>query len=733
MRKIWLLMVFGLMSTGLFAQFDYTTMPDTVPNLGSRKAIRDLNNWNALHNAADGDSIDSLRLSIQTLESSSIPDQTGNDGKYLQSSTGTLRWWPISTGEAWIRDLNNDTLGSNLNAFILVQSDLRTTLGPAVRNVASSLSIPTFTPHVGWSNSGLGGNGFGDVALIRGGSTRFSTDAAGNYLYSSQFMPDLTGSGTGTSIVRYNRATGELTYADDAGGTSFTFGNGLNETGGAVTLGDTITQSTYITNDGESYSFQIRSAFSGGGQSSRFTVGGGAMSMQGWGNGTYNGGGTYSLAVDGHRSVIATTNEAADLAEIRLDTTQMRIRDDINLKGLEAYADYSTNYTDYSYVSKKWVSDNFSGGGSAFTSLTADTIDDNGAGFILSQSDIRTELGAKLLNEAASLTNPTLIPHQGWITSGIGGDGFGDVAIVRGGVTRFATDASGNFMYNNFFLPDISGTGTGTSILLYNRATGDVTYGDEVGTAYTASNGLTLVTTDFQLGGALTANTDLSGAYTLNIGETLAPLTLIEITSSTGSSIGLSDGADDQKYITITNASMLVADVQDTKGLEYGADYSTNWTDHSLVTKKWVTDNFSDITGDTIVIDSVAWMLSDTLDFRFGLGIGHPNDTASFFDGAYAGGWYNFQDTVVCFETIADIKGASADVDWRIVYSATKYDASPTVVTSGTVTTAGGTQTSTTFTNKFIPPNVNIWGEVDGAPAVKGIQMEIDLGYGKTR
>jgi hypothetical protein len=709
-------------------------MPDTVPNLGSRKAIRDLNNWNALHNAADGDSIDSLRLSIQTLESSSIPDQTGNDGKYLQSSTGTLRWWPISTGEAWIRDLNNDTLGSNLNAFILVQSDLRTTLGPAVRNVASSLSIPTLTPHVGWSNSGLGGNGFGDVALIRGGSTRFSTDAAGNYLYSSQFMPDLTGSGTGTSIVRYNRATGELTYADDAGGTSFTFGNGLNETGGAVKLGDTITETTYISNNEELYSFELRSTAAAPSSSASLSIGGGFMSMTGYNNTEYSTlYGRSGIGVNAEVATMSSINASASISLISVDTSQMLASDGINSKGLVYPGDYSTNWTDHSLVTKKWVSDNFSGGGSAFTSMTTDTIDDNGAGFILAQSDIRTELGAKLLNEAASLTNPTLNPHQGWITSGIGGDGFGEVAIIRGGVTRFATDASGNFMYNNFFLPDISGSGTGTSILLYNRATGDVTYGDEAGTVYTASNGLTLVTADFQLGGALTANTDLSGAYTLNIGETTDPITLIEITSLTGSSIGLSNGAADQKYITITNASMLVADVQDTKGLEYGADYSTNWTDHSLVTKKWVTDNFSDITGDTIVIDSVAWMLSDTLDFRFGLGIGHPNDTASFFDGAYAGGWYNFQDTVVCFETIADIQGASADVDWRIVYSATKYDTSPTVVTSGTVTTAGGTQTSTTFTNKFIPPNVNIWGEVDGAPAVKGIQMEIDLGYGKTR
>lgn len=37
----------------------------------------------------------------------------------------------------------------------------------------------------------------------------------------------------------------------------------------------------------------------------------------------------------------------------------------------------------------------------------------------------------------------------------------------------------------------------------------------------------------------------------------------------------------------------IVGSFDENKGFTYNNDYSANWTDHSLVTKKWVTDNFS--------------------------------------------------------------------------------------------------------------------------------------------
>jgi len=40
------------------------------------------------------------------------------------------------------------------------------------------------------------------------------------------------------------------------------------------------------------------------------------------------------------------------------------------------------------------------------------------------------------------------------------------------------------------------------------------------------------------------------------------------------------------------DGSVVFTDGINSKGIVYAGDYSANWTDHSLVTKKWVTDNF---------------------------------------------------------------------------------------------------------------------------------------------
>lgn len=52
-------------------------------------------------------------------------------------------------------------------------------------------------------------------------------------------------------------------------------------------------------------------------------------------------------------------------------------------------------------------------------------------------------------------------------------------------------------------------------------------------------------------------------------------------------------GANDFKAFQITDSIMEIRDDVHLKGLENRADYSAAWTDHSLVTKKWVTDNFA--------------------------------------------------------------------------------------------------------------------------------------------
>jgi len=69
-------------------------------------------------------------------------------------------------------------------------------------------------------------------------------------------LPNIDGTGTGTSMLYYNRATGEVSYADGpAAGTSYTFANGLDESGGTATLGGALTGDTDI--DLSSYHFRV--------------------------------------------------------------------------------------------------------------------------------------------------------------------------------------------------------------------------------------------------------------------------------------------------------------------------------------------------------------------------------------------------------------------------------------------------------------------------------------------
>jgi hypothetical protein len=146
-----------------------------------------------------------------------------------------------------------------------------------------------------------------------------------------------------------------------------------------------------------------------------------------------------------------------------------------------------------------------------------------------------------------------------------------------------------------------------------------------------------------------------------------------------------------------------------------------------------VTTLWEEVFDNSVPIDTAVWMLRDTITFPFGLGAGNANDVNTFLDGAFMGGWYNEQDSLMSCKVIGNSKGTGADVDVKIVYDATKWDATPTVVWSGTITTAGGQVTSTTFTNKMIPPNVHVWAEVDGTPTEAATLLTLDYLFSKKR
>lgn len=146
---------------------------------------------------------------------------------------------------------------------------------------------------------------------------------------------------------------------------------------------------------------------------------------------------------------------------------------------------------------------------------------------------------------------------------------------------------------------------------------------------YTIQNGLHLDGDNIELGGTLGEATDITGSGSTN------RLRLRHFVSATNSEyiafeydnvidvivfanddytgdqakVYLNEGevgvkafsGANESGVVISTSAMTVTDTINTKGLVYAADYSTNWTDHSLITKKWVTDNFIQIAGNVIV------------------------------------------------------------------------------------------------------------------------------------
>lgn len=213
------------------------------------------------------------------------------------------------------------------------------------------------------------------------------------------------------------------------------------------------------------------------------------------------------------------------------------------------------------------------------------------------------------------------------------------IGVTYGG-TNFTAYTVGDFLYAD------------TTTTLAKRAA--VTTGSVLGSAGTntapaylaVSNGLTATATTFKLGGALTATTNITGAQTLSLGTTGSRLsnligystTLTALYAGSSASAGTygalfaygaansyitgfqsTDGTDivsveatkttlqvlltgsnaiigiNSAGATVTNNGtnnvFVVTDTGASKGIVYAADYSANFTNESLVSKRWVQNN----------------------------------------------------------------------------------------------------------------------------------------------
>ena len=183
----------------------------------------------------------------------------------------------------------------------------------------------------------------------------------------------------------------------------------------------------------------------------------------------------------------------------------------------------------------------------------------------------------------------------------------GDIAITEGADHTSTPQAGQGYLWVRNDVPN--------TLIFTNDAGTDM----EIGAAsYTFENGLTEAAGVAELGGALTDTVEITtgGTYDLilyvnspgnywNSGFRVSGdgySHMIFENSATqhssfnvqqyGPTIRQEDDSDNVNIFSMLSGIFEVTDAQNSKGIVYAADYSANWTDHSLVTKKWVTDNF---------------------------------------------------------------------------------------------------------------------------------------------
>ena len=241
--------------------------------------------------------------------------------------------------------------------------------------------------------------------------------------------------------------------------------------------------------------------------------------------------------------------------------------DTTNTKGLEYAADYSANFTSNSLVTKAYVDANSSlNSTTAGNGLTLNgdavelggTLDKNttiaGGSFNLTFNDLATA--------TIEATTIAIATSSGYSLDMNGAATFTDIGNSKG--IEYAADYSTNF----------------TDRSLVDKGYVDTEIGNITQEATTADNGLTETGDNIQLGGALTQNTiiDGTGIYNLsfnNLNTATIDASTIAIATSSGYSLDM-------------NGTATFTDTGNSKGIEYAADYSTNFTDRSLVDKGYV-------------------------------------------------------------------------------------------------------------------------------------------------
>ena len=125
-----------------------------------------------------------------------------------------------------------------------------------------------------------------------------------------------------------------------------------------------------------------------------------------------------------------------------------------------------------------------------------------------------------------------------------------------------------------------------------------------------------------------------------------------------------------------------------------------------------------DLQNQTVDLDDYAVMLTDTINhYTFGLGSAILKDTAAFVNGAKAGGFYHYNDSlkIAFIESYLDPGSGTETIDFQVYYGTNNGTAIDSLFSPAITITSLTGQTNIPDEATIIPPKMKVWSKVSGA------------------
>ena len=367
-------------------------------------------------------------------------------------------------------------------------------------NQTASATLPTMVPSRGDNDTGLGSSGANQLSLIAGGLEGARVEALqftmGNYIFDTD---QVVGVGTDNFVLTYDDVSGQISLEAATGGGDVTkVGTPVDNQVGVWTGDGTIEGTVGLTYDGAAFAVTGNITVTG-------TVDGIDIATDVAANTAKVTNATHTGQVTGSGALIldvtAITAQPASGAIVAADTiitndggvlseatfTQMLTFFDANITfptqaesllasnaAGPAIVDEAATGTNPTLIPNQAELDTGIGWAAVDT---LSFIMGGLSGFVMTTTGLAASnaTGPRMLNEAALGTNPTLVPNKGDADTGIGWAAANQLSLVAGGVEAARAEATQFTMINFVFDSDqVVGAGQDNFILTYDDALGTI-------------------------------------------------------------------------------------------------------------------------------------------------------------------------------------------------------------------------------------------------------------------